>query len=448
MTAPPFPRLVVPPVGNGRIQDAFPMFAGGGGTITTAPSEEPAYVERELLVTGTANVYRYGASTDELVVADTDREYTTRLILRHPADLAACSGTLVLEIAHPEIGVGPLWPWAGPYLRAAGDAHAIVTTRRNNQAYGTTTPISNLLDFDPERYAAIDFEEGGLSWDIVAQVAALLRSDDESNPLAATGITQVVCGGYSGAGAYTLMYLKNFHDRWRRPDGSPLMDAYFVGEPSWYQQISTLDDRLPSDQGVPADLDVPAISLYTGPQLWMDHAIGRGTDRVRPDRDGDRRGYRTYEIAGGAHANGPGCGLPASDLRLDHVFRLCLDHLKHWSAGDRVAPHGDRVAVDDSLVAEGRSPRPQRDEHGNPLGGLRSTFVDVPRARYRVCRETNSGVMEPFSEATMVELYGTSAAYVDAVRARAASLVAEGWLLASDADEVIAMAEAVEGFGE
>jgi hypothetical protein len=242
------------------------------------------------------------------------------------------------------------------------------------------------------------------------------------------------------------MYLKNFHDYWRLEDGSPLFDAYFVGEPSWYQQISTLDERIPSDQGVPS-IDVPVISLYTGPQQWMDHAIGPNTDRIRPHRDGERSGYRTYEIAGGAHVNGPGCGLPASDLRLDHVFRLCLDHLKRWSAGGFVPPVATRVAVDNSLVAEGRSPRPQRDEHGNAVGGLRSTFVDVPRASYRVCRETNSGVMMPFDDDTLVALYGDHSRYVDAVRVRAGELVDAHWLLAAEAEEVILAAEASARFG-
>src|SRR5262249_19435080 len=160
------------------------------------------------------------------------------------------------------------------------------------------------------RYAAIDFEEGGMSWAIVAQVAALLRSDDRANPLADLGVRQILVGGYSGAGAYTLMYLRSFHERWRRADGRPLVDGYLVGEPTWYMTISTLDDRSPEAQGV-TEVDVPVISLYTGPQVWMDFAVSLDTDRVRPDRDGvssDGRpiGYRTYEIAGGAHINGPG----------------------------------------------------------------------------------------------------------------------------------------------
>jgi hypothetical protein len=129
------------------------------------------------------------------------------------------------------------------------------------------------------------------------------------------------------------------------------------------------------------------------------------------------------------------------------VFRLCLDHLKRWAAGGFVPPRAQRVEVDDSLVADGRSPRPKRDEHGNPVGGLRSTFVDVPRAAYRVCRETNSGVMRPFLDDTLVALYGTHRGYKDRVRERAAALVAEGWLLPADAAEVVSAADISDTFG-
>jgi hypothetical protein len=450
MTAPLHPSLpstAAPPVGKGRIQFSVPELLAPYGAPTAGPD---GYREAELFVSGTAKVYRYGTTTDEIVVAGTDQPYTTRIIVHLPEDPARFSGTAVLEIAHPEIGAGPFWPFMGEYLRRCGDAHVLVTTRRNNQAYGERTPISTLKELDPERYAPLDFEEGGLSWDIIAQVAALLRSGDSASPLSGLPVRQVIGGGYSGAGAYTLAYVRSFHERWRRVDGGPLFDAYFVGEPSWYQPLSTLDERLPADQGVP-DIDVPVISLYTGPQQWMDYAIGPDTDRIRADRDGSNpdgsaRGYRTYEIAGGAHVNGPGCGLPASDLRLDHVFRLVADHLKRWAKGDFVPPHCPRVRVDDSLVAQGRSPRPERDEHRNPAGGLRSTFVDVPRASYRVCRESNSGVMEPFVNDKLVALYENRARYVDLVRQRAESLVQGGWLLAHDALEVIAAAEASGSF--
>ena len=71
----------------------------------------------------------------------------------------------------------------------------------------------------------------------------------------------------------------------------------------------------------------------------------------------------------------------------------------------------------------------------------------MPRATYRVCRETNSGVMRPFGDDTLVALYGTHRRYLDLVRERAAALVAEGWLLPADADEVISAAETSGPFG-
>jgi len=442
---PPLPATAAPPAGRGVIQLGT-VTRAGQEPVQLEPEELEGYEELELLISGKANDYRYGETTDDLLVAEPDQPYTSRIVVHRPIDPTAFNGTVILEIAHPEIGLGPLWRATGSYLRAHGDAHVMVTTRRNTQAYGERTPVSILKAFDPERYAPVDFQEGGLSWDIIAQTAALLRSESPYNPLAGYGVSQIVGGGYSGAGAYALMFLRSFHDHWRRPDGGPLVDAWFVGEPSWYQQISTLDDRIPADQIVP-DIDAPVISLYTGPQEWMDLATGLDVDRIRPDRDGERRGYRTFELAGGGHANMPGCGLPASDNRLDHIFRLCVDYLKRWAAGEGAPPHGERITLADPQ--EGRtSRRAVRDEHGNATGGLRTTWLDVPHARYTVCRETNTGVMEPFPPARMEELYGDQASYVRLVEQRGRQLVAEGWLLAADLPEVVAAAQAHEPFGD
>lgn len=446
--APDLPTTAEPAEGKGRIYVDRVVIVGGASIEADSLSGD--YLERELLVSGAGAVYRYGETTDHLEIARHDVPYTTRMIVRRPRPGAAFSGTVVLEIAHPEVGVAPVWPFAAPYLRANGHAHVVVTTLRDNLAYGTSTPISKLKAADPIRYQAIEFDEGGLSWDVIAQVAALLRSRDGANPLADLDVRQVLVGGYSGAGAYTLLYVRSFHERWRQADGSPLIDGYLVGEPSWYPAISMLDDRMPVSQGV-TEVDVPVISLYTGPQAWMDLAVSPDTDRTRPDRDGQaadgrRVGYRTYEIAGGAHLTGPGCGMPRSDLRLDHVFRLCLDHLRRWTLGYDVPPRGERVTIHVDIAAHGRAPRAVRDDDGNVLGGLRSTFVDVPRASYRVCRETRSGIMQHFSAERLVSLYGDKAGYVTRVGGRAAELVAERWLLLDDAAEVIAMAESVPPF--
>lgn len=433
-SVPPLPSTAPPPEGAGRVLDSF--LPGAGGAPVADDHGAPDHREDELLVSGTAGVYRYGDTTDT-VILDHESTYTTRIIVRRPRDPRAFSGTVVLEIGHPEMGSGPVWQFCGPLVGRRGHAHVLVTTRRNNQAYGAETPISLLRSFDPVRYGPLDFEEGGMTWDILAQVAALVRSDVEANPLAGLDVARVVAGGYSGGGAYTLMYLKLFHDRWRHDDGSPLIDAYLVGEPSWYQALSTLDDRHPDDQTVP-DVDVPVISFYNMPLAPMVERVAPGATRFRPDDDtvaanGRAAGRRTYEIAGSAHVNMEGCGLPSSDLRLDHVFRLCVEHLERWVLGEP-APRGEPIAVG------GEPPSALGDEHGNTSGGVRSTFVDIPRARYLQCAERGTGVMERFSPDKLRALYGSHDRYVAAVEARAAELVQQRWVLADDAAEQVATA--------
>jgi hypothetical protein len=119
------------------------------------------------------------------------------------------------------------------------------------------------------------------------------------------------------------------------------------------------------------------------------------------------------------------------------VFQLCIDHLDLWAMGEP-APRGEPIAVD------GEPPVARRDEHGNTIGGLRTTFVDVPRARYFTCQEQMTGVMEPFPAHELRSLYGDHAGYVAAVEARAAELVAERWLLRANADEQVATAASPE----
>ena len=93
-----------------------------------------------------------------------------------------------------------------------------------------------------------------------------------------------------------------------------------------------------------------------------------------------------------------------------------------------------------------------RDAAGNAVGGVRSTHLDVPVARYYQTHEAKpvacrgGGRMEPFSPAELKRRYRSHAGYVAKVKARAATLVREGWLLPEDAAADIAQAEAFKGF--
>jgi hypothetical protein len=86
------------------------------------------------------------------------------------------------------------------------------------------------------------------------------------------------------------------------------------------------------------------------------------------------------------------------------------------------------------------------DEHGNPIGGVRSVAIDVPGASNFPNSGSPAAVIfsakVPFTTQKLRALYGDERGYATRVVARAKDLVAEGWLLPQDADEVIGAAKA------
>ena len=120
-----------------------------------------------------------------------------------------------------------------------------------------------------------------------------------------------------------------------------------------------------------------------------------------------------------------------------------------WAAGGPPPPEGQRLEVkEDEEVAVAR------DENGIALGGVRNPLVDVPveadptgdparpvtyADRY-VC--SLFGTTHAFDQATILELHGSADRYLEAFAVSADQAVADGFLLQSDADELLAEADA------
>jgi hypothetical protein len=223
---------------------------------------------------------------------------------------------------------------------------------------------------------------------------------------------------------------------------------------------ATEDDR----EGVRmrTDLDVPVLLFEAETDLTL---LGYAHAR-QPDTDLTR----TWEVAGTAHADahllrsmlgGPrdpevgsmlGCTEPINTGPHHEVLQAALHHLVEWAANGTPPPEGERIElVDGDEVAIAR------DEHGIAIGGVRNPLVDVPVATLSgdppegmssedlasgdrgVC--ALFGHTTPFDQDTLVELYGTADAYLEAFRAAADEAVAAGFLLQAEADELIAEAE-------
>ena len=183
----------------------------------------------------------------------------------------------------------------------------------------------------------------------------------------------------------------------------------------------------------------------------------------RPDSDepGDR--YRLYELAGVPHMgtryppyndtsmwtgdpSGTAGDVPA-DARMNslphgELFSMTLDHLVQWVAHGVTPPRADRIEVGaDGLFV--------KDAQGNSRGGVRCVQMDVPRLQYlpnpRVGEDGTPvrgvvGVERPLPRETLQRLYPDHDAYVELFNGRLDELIAAGWLLPEDADEMRAEA--------
>lgn len=429
----------------------------GGGTASGADPDLPqGYVEEEYLVSGLANVYQHDADR-RLVVQDADRAYTTRVIVRYPADPAAFSGDLVFEAFHPEGGQATLWSNLREYVAERGDAYCGVTVRRepyNFLIQPPQTATTRLVAADPVRYADIDFDESGLTWDVISQVGRLVRSDVAENPLRQYRPRLVVQGGYSGAGATMLFYVNEGFPALRMPDGGPVFDAFLVGEPSRYPSVSTAA----GDADAPADDDPrqkvqprqqPVIQLYSTEFAFE---FGKGRFRADSDEPGDR--YRLWVVPGAYHAGRAGARAleqlgtkagearyPYSTVPLDHYFPLAVDHLKRWARGEGVPPHAPvfQMLPDGGMAL---------DALGNQIGGVPVPTMDVPSASHP---ENGPDIMSrllggevPFGPEKLRELYGTREAYLLRMERRVRELIGLGWLLPMHAKEVMDQARTVD----
>ena len=108
--------------------------------------------------------------------------------------------------------------------------------------------------------------------------------------------------------------------------------------------------------------------------------------RYAPARQPDSATFRTWEMAGTAHADeymlGPasagilGCTLPVNRGPQHYVFHTALRDLRRWMLEPNHAPPRSPLLTLDANNAV------VRDADGNALGGIRSPQIDVPIATF------------------------------------------------------------------
>ena len=79
------------------------------------------------------------------------------------------------------------------------------------------------------------------------------------------------------------------------------------------------------------------------------------------------------------------------------------------------------------------------DEHGNPKGGVRSPYVDVPVCTYTWKDEPGAvrNIITPFSPEKLKSLYPTHDVYLRKVVKSVMEMIQNGFLLPEDASAII-----------
>jgi hypothetical protein len=345
---------ITPPVGG-----PGPMFES---LMALPPGDDLAhfkYEAAEYFVSGTAN----------------GQPYTTRIVLRKPVDAARASGLVVAESMHPS-GNAWMFHFTHRYSMSAGHVGLDVLT-------STHEPF---VEFNEQRYRGLRVAPGQAP-EILAQVGALMKSKD--SPLAAYRIRRMILAGTSASAAVVINYLPA-HTVLRLGDMRPIYDGFLPTSTG-----ATIPAPVTAG-GTARAIDVPIVQVPTMTEV----ASANVTARQDSDMPGNQ--FRVYEFPGMAHIDSRDaaayypnpCKLPISRFPMAAYMSVALDHLWKWVDKGTVAPRAERILVDRNEANDGSLMA--LDEHGNPRGGIRNPYVDMPVKGFAV---RNAGAPAPVPNA-------------------------------------------------
>ena len=440
---------------------------------------EKGYVEDEYFQTGTANVYEENPDLSPEILYP-DAPYTTRVLIRRPADPGAFSGNVVIEILNSSanIDIDRMWVNSWPFFMRNGDIYVGISSKGH--------VVDALKRFDPERYAAINWAnplpdrkppekshflflpqyESGLFWDMLIDLAELLRSDSPENPIAGYKAGEkgryLYLTGWSQSGGYIARMIRSFHDKVR-------FDGYLLAGSG--PQCAPMNAYCPQDRnrsGLPAGsiLGAPEPVIAINTESENRHTFWYG------DFDEPQFKFRTYQIAASSHdtkynlldyygekglAELERIGIHNAyygvdgdplDYPYEVIFNAAFHHLYRWVREGVPAPHapkietrmGDKPSGDPfgSFVAN------KTDAFGNCKGGIRTPAADYPTGKYTsfsTCADGRVmamfGKVNPFPPALLKLLYGSLGHYRELITEGCADAVASGFMLPEDVDGFI-----------
>jgi hypothetical protein len=457
-------------IGFGPIAAAVPASPSGGsaatfsGPVTVGHVVEPEtalptglvahdYVEQEFFASGTAHAFGTTSAPSDgrwTVTPTTSAAYTTRILVRRPANPAHFSGTVVVEWMNESEGESaPDWMYLNPELMSAGDAYVGVSA----QALGVEggTPIlgsiagagQGLVQQEPQRYGSLHHPGDQYALDIFDEIGLGLRSG-KSDVLGPLRPHHIVAVGES----QSAFYLTTFADAFEPLDHP--FDGIFIhsrgGSGAALNGGSITSGAGPADLQIRTDLHVPVFMFETQTDLIQLGYAGA--------QQPDTRYIRTWEVAGTSHADSYLLGPAASVLHCTAPVNSGPQHVvaqAAFAAFSRWVVNGTPPPSPASFRLQSQNPAALAlDAHGDVIGGVRTPAVDVPVSTLSGTAPAGTSVIcalfgstMAFSPQTLVSLYGTHAKYVSEYTADLDHAIADGYLLPSERAGLLAAAQQV-----
>lgn len=416
---------------------------------------EHGYVEEEYLVSGDAVAYEpVGTLVDDgrwEVQETTTAPYTTRILVRRPADAAEFNGTVVVEWLNVSTGTD-----LDPDFAYSADEilRGYTWVGVSAQAYGVENEVPkgdlgpNVVDIralDPERYASLDHPGDSYSYDIFTSIGALLRRPGDVDPLGGLEPEVLLADGESQGAMRLVTYVNAIQPLVGVYDGALIHSrdgtaAKLVGE-------GNDPDGLPAAVAIREDTTIPVLQVEAEADLYT--LRSQDPRPFPPARQPDSDMVVTWEIAGSAHTDRTHLSVinaqmlrdfaDSPDLsglipniaagQQDFVMRAALRALDDWVV-DGVKPlSGEVIEVANGAIV--------RDELGIAVGGIRPPVIAVP-----VEVNTSEGIRllgsrTPLDPTIVSAQYPTRDDYLAAVTKMVDELIDAGFLLADDRDEII-----------
>ena len=423
-----------------------PMAARPGPDLAAA-----GFTESEWAVAGDAVSYSAAdLPTDgRVALAEADSApFATRIVVRRPQQQAAFSGVVLVEWLNVSGGqdAAPDYTYlAEEILRAGhvwiGVSAQFIAVEGGVAAVGPAGPSEGLRGKGGGRYADLHHPGDAYSYDIYTQIGRYCQGSHSDGPLAGLRPETVIAIGESQSAFALTSYVNGVHPLTSVYDGFLLHSRGGGALP--YDHRGTAADISSTVRSATMllrdDLDTPVLVVQAEGDLagLLDSARSR-----QPDSDA----VVTWEIAGQAHADAyqlgelaglVDCGGPINSGQQVFVVRAALRHLVSWVAGGARPPAAPPVELDDDEVVPG--------DLGNGRGGVRTPAVETPVEKLVGAPYAQSapfcmllGRTEEVPEAQLRERWAGREQYLAAYGEATDRLIAEGFLLAEDREEILA----------